>query len=156
MVQADVVFLVDESWGFGQSSFSRVKDFISTIISSFKGNVVGAEGVRFGVTVFSDVPRLESNTDGESSIPHVAKNKQKSESVCLKMQQCSGNQPFVMSQRGSIPFPLLPTLALCFWRRPSNLPAGFLFTFETSRRRCKGLAPQQTANRGLNVLLLHC
>lgn len=57
MAQADVVFLVDESWGFGQSSFSSVKDFISTIVSSFKGNVVGAEGVRFGVTVFGDVPR---------------------------------------------------------------------------------------------------
>lgn len=62
VVQADVVFLVDESWTFGQSSFSRVKDFISTMVSSFKGNVVGAEGVRFGVTVFGDVPRLESNT----------------------------------------------------------------------------------------------
>lgn len=61
------MFLVDESWRFGQSSFSRVKDFISTVVSSFAGSVVGAEGVRFGVTVFGDVPRSESNADGESS-----------------------------------------------------------------------------------------
>lgn len=56
-MQADIVFLVDESWSVGQTSFSSVKDFISAIISSFKGRVVGTEGVRFGVTVFGDVPR---------------------------------------------------------------------------------------------------
>ncbi|KAJ4924911.1 hypothetical protein JOQ06_003860 [Pogonophryne albipinna] len=58
VVQADIVFLVDESWSVGQTSFSRVKDFISTIISSFQGMVFGTEGVRFGVTVFGDVPRM--------------------------------------------------------------------------------------------------
>ncbi|XP_068163308.1 collagen alpha-1(VII) chain [Antennarius striatus] len=58
VVQADIVFLVDESWSVGEISFSSVKDFISTIISSFEGNVVGPEGVRFGVTVFGDVPRM--------------------------------------------------------------------------------------------------
>ncbi|KAI4803223.1 hypothetical protein KUCAC02_006779 [Chaenocephalus aceratus] len=58
VVQADIVFLVDESWSVGQTSFSRVKDFISTIISSFQGMVFGTEGVRFGVTVFGDVPKM--------------------------------------------------------------------------------------------------
>lgn len=57
VVQADIVFLVDESWSVGQNSFSSVKGFISAIISSFQDSVQGAEGVRFGVTVFGDVPR---------------------------------------------------------------------------------------------------
>lgn len=56
-MQADIVFLVDESWSVGQTSFFRVKDFISAIMSSFQDNAVGAEGVRFGVTLFGDVPR---------------------------------------------------------------------------------------------------
>lgn len=54
---ADLVFLVDESWGVGQTSFSRVKDFISAIINSFQDSVVGSEGIRFGVTVYGDIPR---------------------------------------------------------------------------------------------------
>uniref|UniRef100_H3CQ71 Collagen type VII alpha 1-like n=1 Tax=Tetraodon nigroviridis TaxID=99883 RepID=H3CQ71_TETNG len=58
VVQADIVFLVDESWSVGQNSFSHVKDFISAIITSFKDSVVGTEGVRFGVTVFGDVPKM--------------------------------------------------------------------------------------------------
>ncbi|KAK5848860.1 hypothetical protein PBY51_008548 [Eleginops maclovinus] len=58
VVQADIVFLVDESWSVGQTSFSRVKDFITTIVSSFEGSVFGTEGVRFGVTFFGDVPRM--------------------------------------------------------------------------------------------------
>lgn len=57
VVQADIVFLVDESWSVGHRDFSRVKDFITAIISSFQDSVVGADGVRFGVTVFGDVPR---------------------------------------------------------------------------------------------------
>ncbi|XP_074554044.1 uncharacterized protein col7a1l [Halichoeres trimaculatus] len=58
VVQADIVFLVDESWSVGQTSFSSVKVFISAIISSFQDSVMGTEGVRFGVTVFGDVPRM--------------------------------------------------------------------------------------------------
>ncbi|XP_041833160.1 collagen alpha-1(VII) chain, partial [Melanotaenia boesemani] len=58
VVQADIVFLVDVSWSVGQASFSKVKDFISAVVSSFQDNVLGAEGVRFGVTVFADVPRM--------------------------------------------------------------------------------------------------
>ncbi|XP_053719668.1 collagen alpha-1(VII) chain isoform X2 [Synchiropus splendidus] len=57
-VQADVVFLVDESWSVGPASFSRVKEVISALVSSFKGRAFGAEGVRFGVTVFGDIPRM--------------------------------------------------------------------------------------------------
>lgn len=56
-MQADIVFLVDESSSVGQTSFTRVKDFISTIVSSFQDSVMGSEGVRFGVTVFGDVPK---------------------------------------------------------------------------------------------------
>ncbi|XP_065807427.1 collagen alpha-1(VII) chain isoform X1 [Labrus bergylta] len=57
-LQADIVFLVDQSWSVGQTSFYNVKDFISAIVSSFRDSVMGTEGVRFGVTVFGDVPRM--------------------------------------------------------------------------------------------------
>lgn len=56
-MQADIVFLVDESWSVGQSSFFHFKDFISAVITSFKDSVEGTEGVRFGVTVFGDLPK---------------------------------------------------------------------------------------------------
>ncbi|XP_059182339.1 collagen alpha-1(XIV) chain [Centropristis striata] len=71
VVQADIVFLVDESWSVGQTSFSRVKEFISTIISSFKDSVVGTEGVRFGVTVFGDFPRMRIALTDYSSLEEV-------------------------------------------------------------------------------------
>ncbi|KAM3588066.1 uncharacterized protein V6R79_020259 [Siganus canaliculatus] len=71
VVHADIVFLVDESWSVGQTSFSSVKNFISAIVSSFKGNVVGNEGVRFGVTVFSDVPRMRIALTDYSSVDEV-------------------------------------------------------------------------------------
>ncbi|XP_070710328.1 collagen alpha-1(VII) chain [Pempheris klunzingeri] len=73
VVQADIVFLVDESWGVGQTSFSRVKGFISAIISSFQDSVVGTEGVRFGVTVFGDVPRMQIALTDYSSLEEVLK-----------------------------------------------------------------------------------
>ena len=53
----DLVFLLDESWSVGESSFSRVKDFISSVMTSFQGSPVGEQGARFGVTVYGDVPR---------------------------------------------------------------------------------------------------
>ncbi|XP_039891289.1 collagen alpha-1(VII) chain isoform X6 [Simochromis diagramma] len=71
VVQADIVFLVDESWSVGHKDFSRVKDFISAIISSFQDNVVGADGVRFGVTVFGDVPRMQIALTDYSSLEEV-------------------------------------------------------------------------------------
>ncbi|KAJ8381612.1 hypothetical protein SKAU_G00023900 [Synaphobranchus kaupii] len=58
-IVADVVFLVDESWSMGPENFQLVKEFISDIIKSFQDNVVGEEGIRFGVTVYSDVPRMK-------------------------------------------------------------------------------------------------
>uniref|UniRef100_A0A3Q1J0Q4 Collagen alpha-1(VII) chain-like n=1 Tax=Anabas testudineus TaxID=64144 RepID=A0A3Q1J0Q4_ANATE len=73
VVQADIVFLVDESWSVGQNSFSRVKDFISAIASSFQDSAIGAEGVRFGVTVFGDVPRMRIALTDYSSLGEVLK-----------------------------------------------------------------------------------
>ncbi|KAM9334648.1 uncharacterized protein col7a1l [Symphorus nematophorus] len=70
-VQADIVFLVDESWSVGQTSFSSVKDFISAIVSSFKGSVVGTEGVRFGVTIFGDIARMRIALTDYSSLEEV-------------------------------------------------------------------------------------
>ncbi|KAL6459618.1 hypothetical protein MHYP_G00313770 [Metynnis hypsauchen] len=55
---ADIVFLVDESWSVGPSSFQQIKEFISEIIRSFQNSVIGPEGVRFGVTVYGDIPRM--------------------------------------------------------------------------------------------------
>ncbi|XP_075968030.1 uncharacterized protein col7a1l [Anarhichas minor] len=71
VVQADIVFLVDESWSVGQTSFTRVKDFISTIVSSYQDSVMGNEGVRFGVTVFGDVPRMQIALTDYSSLKEV-------------------------------------------------------------------------------------
>ncbi|XP_035466126.2 collagen alpha-1(VII) chain isoform X2 [Scophthalmus maximus] len=71
VVQADIVFLVDESWSVGQNSFSSVKGFISAIISSFQDSVQGAEGVRFGVTVFGDVPRMRIALTDYSTLEEV-------------------------------------------------------------------------------------
>uniref|UniRef100_A0AAV2J1I8 VWFA domain-containing protein n=1 Tax=Knipowitschia caucasica TaxID=637954 RepID=A0AAV2J1I8_KNICA len=72
-VQADIVFLVDESWSVGLSSFSRVKDFISAVVSYFPDHVVGSEGVRFGVTVFGDIPRMQIALTDYSSREDVLK-----------------------------------------------------------------------------------
>eukprot|EP00066_Takifugu_rubripes_P022485 XP_011611751.1 PREDICTED: collagen alpha-1(XIV) chain-like [Takifugu rubripes] len=71
VAQADIVFLVDESWSVGPSSFSHVKDFVSAIITSFKDSVVGSEGVRFGVTVFGDVPKMRIALTDYSSLEEV-------------------------------------------------------------------------------------
>ena len=57
-VQADIVFLLDGSSGVGKSSFFEIQDFISSIVSYFPEHAVGPEGVRFGVTVFGDIPRF--------------------------------------------------------------------------------------------------
>ncbi|KAF3705128.1 Collagen alpha-1(VII) chain Long-chain collagen [Channa argus] len=73
VVHADIVFLVDESWTVGLDSFSTVKEFISAVMSSFQDSVVGAEGVRFGVTVFGDVPRMRIALTDYSSLGEVLK-----------------------------------------------------------------------------------
>ncbi|KPP78664.1 hypothetical protein Z043_101818 [Scleropages formosus] len=56
-VAADIVFLLGESRTMGHAGFGAVKEFISAVIGSFRGDAVGQEGVRFGVTVYGDVPR---------------------------------------------------------------------------------------------------
>ncbi|CAJ0957886.1 unnamed protein product, partial [Ranitomeya imitator] len=54
---ADIVFLVDESWSVGEDNFQIVKDFIRSMISSFQNTeVLGKEGIRFGVAVYGDSP----------------------------------------------------------------------------------------------------
>uniref|UniRef100_A0A8C1AE65 Collagen type VII alpha 1-like n=1 Tax=Cyprinus carpio carpio TaxID=630221 RepID=A0A8C1AE65_CYPCA len=55
---ADIVFLVDDSWSVGPTSFQQIKEFIADFIRAFQGSVVGQEGIRFGVTVYSDLPRM--------------------------------------------------------------------------------------------------
>ncbi|KAG7456261.1 hypothetical protein MATL_G00249820 [Megalops atlanticus] len=57
-IAADIVFLVDESWSMGPVNFQLVKEFITDIIKSFQDNAVGEEGIRFGVTVYNDIPRM--------------------------------------------------------------------------------------------------
>ncbi|XP_046878673.1 collagen alpha-1(VII) chain [Hypomesus transpacificus] len=69
----DLVFLLDESWSVGETSFSTVKDFISTIMASFQGSPVGEQGVRFGVTVYGDVPRMRIALTDYSTLEEVLK-----------------------------------------------------------------------------------
>ncbi|XP_036374294.1 collagen alpha-1(VII) chain [Megalops cyprinoides] len=57
-IAADVVFLVDESWSMGPVNFQLVKEFITDIIKAFQDNAVGEEGIRFGVTIYNDIPRM--------------------------------------------------------------------------------------------------
>ncbi|XP_024143033.1 collagen alpha-1(VII) chain [Oryzias melastigma] len=71
VVQADIVFLLDESWTVGQTSFSKAKDFILAIMSAFQDNVIGTDGVRFGVTVFGDIPRMQVALTDYSSLQDV-------------------------------------------------------------------------------------
>ncbi|XP_040928277.1 collagen alpha-1(VII) chain isoform X3 [Betta splendens] len=73
VVQADIVFLVDASWSVGQQSFSTVKGFVSAVASSFQDSVIGSDGVRFGVTVFGDVPRMRIALTDYSSLGDVLK-----------------------------------------------------------------------------------
>ncbi|XP_078504941.1 uncharacterized protein LOC144763327 [Lissotriton helveticus] len=56
---ADILFLVDESWSVGDSNFQLIKDFLSSIISSFQNAItVGKDGIRFGVALYGDAPRM--------------------------------------------------------------------------------------------------
>ncbi|XP_077450625.1 uncharacterized protein col7a1l [Stigmatopora argus] len=71
--QADIVFLVDESRGVGASGFSEVRGFISAMLSSFHDSPVGADGIRFGVTVFGDIPRMRIALTDHDSLKEVLK-----------------------------------------------------------------------------------
>ncbi|XP_075131960.1 uncharacterized protein LOC142204542 [Leptodactylus fuscus] len=56
---ADIVFLIDESWSVGEDNFQIIKDFIRSMISSFQNTeILGKEGIRFGVAVYGDSPRM--------------------------------------------------------------------------------------------------
>ncbi|KAK7130018.1 hypothetical protein R3I93_019606 [Phoxinus phoxinus] len=68
---ADIVFLVDDSWSVGPTSFQQIKEFIADIIRAFQGSVVGQEGVRFGVTVYSDLPRMRIAVTDYSTLEEV-------------------------------------------------------------------------------------
>nr|XP_015207762.1 PREDICTED: collagen alpha-1(VII) chain-like [Lepisosteus oculatus] len=70
-VTADIVFLVDESWGVGPDNFQLIKDFISGIVKSFTDNILGEEGIRFGVTVYSDIPRMRIALTDYSTVEEV-------------------------------------------------------------------------------------
>ncbi|KAM6984915.1 collagen alpha-1(XIV) chain [Aplochiton taeniatus] len=69
--QADIVFLVDESWSVGQASFSKIKEFVGAIISSFQDKVIGETGIRFGVTVYGDIPRMRIALTDYSTLDEV-------------------------------------------------------------------------------------
>ncbi|XP_043093463.1 collagen alpha-1(VII) chain isoform X4 [Puntigrus tetrazona] len=68
---ADIVFLVDDSWSVGPTSFQQIKEFIADIIRAFQGSVVGQEGIRFGVTVYSDLPRMRIALTDYSTLEEV-------------------------------------------------------------------------------------
>ncbi|XP_049330945.1 collagen alpha-1(VII) chain isoform X2 [Astyanax mexicanus] len=68
---ADIVFLVDESWSVGPSNFRQIKEFIAEIMRSFQNSVIGPEGVRFGVTVYADVPRMRIALTDYSTLKEV-------------------------------------------------------------------------------------
>ncbi|KAE8616744.1 hypothetical protein XENTR_v10008878 [Xenopus tropicalis] len=57
--KADILFLVDESWSVGEGNFQLIKDFIRSIMRSFQNTeILGKEGLRFGVAVYGDIVRM--------------------------------------------------------------------------------------------------
>ncbi|XP_075062053.1 collagen alpha-1(VII) chain-like [Mixophyes fleayi] len=69
---ADILFLVDESWSVGEDNFQIIKDFIRSMISSFQNTeVLGKEGIRFGVAVYGDSTRMSIELSDYESIQEV-------------------------------------------------------------------------------------
>ncbi|XP_069813976.1 collagen alpha-1(VII) chain-like [Dendropsophus ebraccatus] len=69
---ADIVFLVDESWSVGEDNFQIIKDFIRSMISSFQNtDILGKEGIRFGVAVYGDSPRMSIELSDYETIQEV-------------------------------------------------------------------------------------
>ncbi|XP_030072564.1 collagen alpha-1(VII) chain-like [Microcaecilia unicolor] len=56
-LNADIVFLVDESSSIGQSNFNKIKDFFYRIVSYFPK--IGPEGTQIAVAQYSEEPRTE-------------------------------------------------------------------------------------------------
>ncbi|XP_065408801.1 collagen alpha-1(VII) chain-like isoform X5 [Chrysemys picta bellii] len=55
---ADILFLVGESWSVGEGNFRLIKDFIYSLVLSFENVVMGREGVRLGVALYAEKPRM--------------------------------------------------------------------------------------------------
>ncbi|XP_026769416.3 collagen alpha-6(VI) chain [Pangasianodon hypophthalmus] len=53
---ADIIFLIDGSGSIDPNDFSKMKKFMSTIVSN---STVGKDGVHFGVVQFSSSPKVE-------------------------------------------------------------------------------------------------
>ncbi|XP_063786056.1 collagen alpha-1(VII) chain-like [Pseudophryne corroboree] len=69
---ADIVFLVDESWSVGEDNFQIIKDFIRSMMSSFQNTeVLGKEGMRFGVAVYGDSTRMSIELSDYETIQDV-------------------------------------------------------------------------------------
>ncbi|XP_043403252.1 collagen alpha-1(XIV) chain-like [Chelonia mydas] len=55
---ADILFLVGESWSVGEGNFRLIKDFVYSVILSFENVAMGKEGVRLGVALYAEKPRM--------------------------------------------------------------------------------------------------
>uniref|UniRef100_A0A3B3DVD7 Collagen, type XII, alpha 1b n=1 Tax=Oryzias melastigma TaxID=30732 RepID=A0A3B3DVD7_ORYME len=55
--KADVVFVIDGSWSIGEESFTKVVNFVSTVIGAF--DVVGPSGMQVSFVQFSDGAKTE-------------------------------------------------------------------------------------------------
>ncbi|XP_029766678.1 collagen alpha-1(XIV) chain-like [Terrapene carolina triunguis] len=55
---ADILFLVGESWSVGEGNFRLIKDFIYSVVLSFENVAMGREGVRLGVALYAEKPRM--------------------------------------------------------------------------------------------------
>ncbi|KAK7880299.1 hypothetical protein WMY93_033067 [Mugilogobius chulae] len=61
---ADLVFLVDGSWSIGATNFEQIRQFLSSLVSSFD---VGPKRVRVGLVQYSNDPRTEFHLNTHSS-----------------------------------------------------------------------------------------
>ncbi|EMP39426.1 Collagen alpha-1(XII) chain, partial [Chelonia mydas] len=55
---ADILFLVGESWSVGEGNFRLIKDFVYSVVLSFENVAMGKEGVRLGVALYAEKPRM--------------------------------------------------------------------------------------------------
>ncbi|XP_074863787.1 uncharacterized protein LOC142020062 [Carettochelys insculpta] len=68
---ADILFLVGESWNMGEENFRLIKDFIYSVVLSFENVAVGKEGVRLGVVLYAEKPRLSIELTDYATIEEV-------------------------------------------------------------------------------------
>ncbi|CAM4481589.1 unnamed protein product [Lepidochelys olivacea] len=55
---ADILFLVGESWSVGEGNFRLIKDFVYSVVLSFENVAMGKEGVRLGMALYAEKPRM--------------------------------------------------------------------------------------------------